>query len=339
MLATLDDPELARLAALDYIHILEEKGATSELLSEYETYLERWPTDQASREKYAELLASAGQKDRACSQLELLLAEVEAAGDRVRVRQLREKILELRPDDLRAKFHLAQDCLAIGESEHASTLLLEVAQCALEQNDPHLAREAAQIALPLTPSREVVLNLPAASEALGETAEYEQVVAELAELGQPARAIEFYRKQVLTLLEQNKGKEAEAYVAKWLGLAPQDLDALEAAAKQLLRKNAQNGQSRRSTRTCKLVYKQVTVSVVSWDSSKRSNWSRKAQIFDISCASFSWISAAWMMLWPKCSNWWRPTWTAATTRMLPPSCRAFLSIGRNAPIHSSGLLP
>ncbi|AXA36147.1 MAG: tetratricopeptide repeat protein [Candidatus Hydrogenedentota bacterium] len=232
VLATLDDPELARLAALDYIHILEEKGATSELLSEYETYLERWPTDQASREKYAELLASAGQKDRACSQLELLLAEVEAAGDRVRVRQLREKILELRPDDLRAKFHLAQDCLAIGESEHASTLLLEVAQCALEQNDPHLAREAAQIALPLTPSREVVLNLlAAASEALGETAEYEQVVAELAELGQPARAIEFYRKQVLTLLEQNKGKEAEAYVAKWLGLAPQDLDALEAAAK------------------------------------------------------------------------------------------------------------
>lgn len=231
LLATLDDPELARSAQRDYLALVEPRLGLDELLSEYRRFLERWPDDVDIRRRAAEALEKTGRIEAALSEYLVLLEHARNTADLSLEDESLEKIVALAPDRLEYKLELAHRCTSKGEVERAVAVYKEVGEKALEKDDIELAETAVRTARSIAPSltRWDELELEIATRR-GDEHRREQAAQRLADSGTPGPLLDIYRQRVASLLCEKRPHEAQAIVEKWLALAPTDLEALEAAA-------------------------------------------------------------------------------------------------------------
>ncbi|PKO15989.1 hypothetical protein CVU37_11575 [candidate division BRC1 bacterium HGW-BRC1-1] len=201
------------------------------LLALNHEYLALFPEDQMTRRSLAEHLAGAGRLAEANRQFSVLLHAAEKAGDIPTELDVRQRLVQLEPDNSRLRIELAQACERAGDTPGAVQMLREIAHDCSGADKPEEAAEALRQAVLLEPEDPVLtLTLANAERTAGNMAAFKATLERLLELGEAGPGSEFYREESRRSLEQKRLKDARDETQRWLQFSPEDLDAREQLA-------------------------------------------------------------------------------------------------------------
>lgn len=225
------DPEQARQAHVEYLRSLRQLRGPEELVPEYESYVSSNPGDSTARTEFAEILVQCGRKDKAKEQLLAVLDEAEGLGEQERALQIRERLLDLEPENARLRMDIAAACNHAGDIQRALYLFCAAADQFLSSSDFAGAAEAAHAAEAISPDEpETIARIARAERGLQNMTAFEKALERLLELGQPAMMVDWLRETTTQALHENRPKDAEERVRRWMELLPNDPEPVEQAA-------------------------------------------------------------------------------------------------------------
>ena len=228
----------SRAVWADLLDKYRDSGDPAAVIAGLDEYLGIFPGDARARRDLADTLAREGRKDEAMTQFALLLDDARQRDAVDEAMALRERMVELDPENPRVRLELAASCRAAGDTARALEIYLAVADKCLEASDFGEAVGALRGACELRPEDAGLLERLARAEyARGNRAGLDECLDRLLATGHTDFATECFREQISQALATGRHKDAQEQAQRWLLFVPGHPEALEQTGEAYLLQN------------------------------------------------------------------------------------------------------